>query len=200
MPAKLWSIVLLLVSSISVLAQSTVYESPDKSLKAVIIPVGMKGYEIYESRIEVHTSGRRLLQRRSFASSDHNHGEGVGHAEWTSDGQFFVFNTFSSGGHQPWHVATYFYSLRKNKFYSLDRFIGPISSDFKLEGSNTVVVTRLVWLRAQASRQESDEGERKAVKIALRNLRMNWELRAAPKKRLQRTRLSVVLHFKLEST
>lgn len=163
MLTKLSSIVLLLVSTISAPAQKSIYESPDKSLKAVIIPVGMKGFEIYESRIEVHTSGRRLLQRRSFASSDHNHGEGVGHAEWSSDGQFFVFNTFSSGGHQPWHVATYFYSLRNNKFYSLDRVIGPISSDFRLEGSNIVVTTRL----------DFDKGGKKAVKVALRNLRMN---------------------------
>jgi hypothetical protein len=163
MLTKLSSIALLLVSSISVPAQKSIYESPDRSLKAVIIPVGIKGYETYESRIEVRTSGRRLLRRRSFASSDHNHGEGVGHAEWTSDGQFFVFNAFSSGGHQPWHFTTYFYSLRKNKFYSLDRVIGPISSDFRLEGSNTVVTTRL----------DFDKGGRKAVKVALRNLRMH---------------------------
>jgi len=160
MPTKLLSIVLLLLSGISVLAQRTIYESPDRSRKVVIIPVGIKGYETYESRVEVRTSGRRLLQLRSFASRDHNHGEGVGHAEWTSDGQFFVFNTFSSGGHQPWHVATYFYSLRKKKFYSLDRFIGPISSDFRLEGSNTVVITRL----------QSDKGDGKVVKVALRRL------------------------------
>ena len=181
MLAKLATIVLLLVPSISVLAQNTIYESPDKSLKAVIIPVGIKGYEASESRIEVHTSGRRLLQRRSFASSDHNHGEGVGHAEWSSDGQFFVFNTFSSGGHQPWHFTTYFYSLRKNKFYSLDRVVGPISSDFRLEGPNTVVTTRL----------DFDKGGKKAVKVALSNLRMNWQLRAARNKRLHRTLLSM---------
>jgi len=160
----------------SVLAQSTIYESPNKSLKAIIIPAGMKGYETYESRIEVHTSGGRLLRRRSFASSDQNHGEGIGHAEWSSDGQFFVFNTSSSGGHQPWHVATYFYSIRNNKFYSLDRVIGPISSDFKLEGPNTVVMSRL----------KRDKGQ-EAVKVALRSL-LSLDFRPALNKRLQRTR------------
>ena len=176
MLVKVSGLVLLLVSSMTVLAQSTIYESPDKSLKAIIIPAGMKGYETYESRIEVHTSGGRLLRRRSFASSDQNHGEGVGHAEWSSDGQFFVFNTSSSGGHQPWHFATYYYSIRNNRFHSLDRVIGPISSDFKLEGPNTVVMSRLV----------PDKGQEE-VKIALRSL-LSLDLRPAPNKRLPRTR------------
>ncbi len=136
------TIVAILAGSIPVFAQSKVYKSPHKELQVLIIPVGEKGDEAYESRIEIRTSRGRLMRQRSFASQDHNHGEGVGHAEWTSDGQFFVFNTFSSGGHQPWHVATYFYRVKDNRVYSFDMFVGSITSDFTLEGRDTLVTTR----------------------------------------------------------
>ncbi len=36
-------------------AQTTVHSSPDKSLRAVILPVGKKGYEGTESRMEIRT-------------------------------------------------------------------------------------------------------------------------------------------------
>src|SRR6267142_4156780 len=115
-------IAFILAGSISAFAQNKVYVSPHRELRVSIIPVGANGYEAYESCIEIRNFRGRLLSRRSFASPDHSHGEGVGHAEWSSDGRFFVFNTFSSGGHQPWHVSTYFYSVRSNKLYSLDAF------------------------------------------------------------------------------
>ncbi|MFN2454463.1 MAG: hypothetical protein ABR577_09605 [Pyrinomonadaceae bacterium] len=159
---KIPTIVILLASSISVLAQTKIHPSPDKSLRAVIIPVGNKGYESEESRVEIRTPYRKVLRWRSFASPDGQHGGGVHHAEWSLDGQFFIFNVFSSGGHQPWHVATYFYIRRNNKFYSLDAFIGPITSDFKLQGRNTVVATRFNFDRNE---------EKEPVKVRLQNLR-----------------------------
>jgi len=137
------TVVAILASCIFVFAQSEVYTSPNNHLKALVIPVGGKGYETYESRVEIRSSRGRLIQRQNFASKDHEHGAGVDHAEWSSDGQFFVFNTSSTGGHQPWHVATYFYRLRDNKIYSLDSFVGPIVSDFRLIGRNTLVVNRI---------------------------------------------------------
>jgi len=136
-------------------------ESPDKNFRALIVPVGDKGYESCESRMEIRTSSGTLLRRRSFASPDHNHGKGVGHAEWSPDGRFFVFNTTSSGGHQPWHVATYFYSVRSNKLYSLDALIGPVTSDFTLLGRDTVLTTRL----------GINVDEKKPVNIRLNNWR-----------------------------
>lgn len=136
-------IAVILTSGVSVFAQNQTYPSPNKELQALIIPVGARGYEAYESRVEIRARSGRLLRRRSFVSRDHNHGEGVGHAEWTLDGRFFVFNTNSSGGHQPWHVATYFYSVRSNKLYSLDALVGPVTSDFKVDAANTLLTTRL---------------------------------------------------------
>ena len=164
MSKKLLLIVVMLAGGIPALSQGKSYGSPDKSLSAVIIPVGMKGYETYESRVEIRTSAGRLLRWRSFASPGHNHGEGVGHVQWSADGQFFVFNTFSSGGHQPWHTATYFYSRRANKFYSLDAFVGSITSDFNLEDLSTVVTTRFNFDKNE---------EKEPVRVRLAKLRAN---------------------------
>ncbi len=159
---KILAILFLSATGISALAQNKIHESPDKSLRAVIVPVGNKGYESEESRVEIRTSHGRLLRWRNFASSDGQHGGGVDHAEWSSDGQFFIFNVSSSGGHQPWHVATYFYSRRSNKIYSLDAFVGSITSDFKLEERNTVVTTRFNFDKME---------EKEFVKVRLQNLR-----------------------------
>lgn len=122
--------------------QTKSFKSPTKAIRALIVPVGAKGYETYESRVDIRSCSGKLLRSKSFASRDHNHGEGVVHAEWTANGRFFVFNTGSSGGHQPWHVATYIYSVGSNRFYGVDSVAGPITSDFTLRGE-TLVATRM---------------------------------------------------------
>lgn len=127
--------------------QNRTFKSPDKQLSVVVIPVGNKGYEQQESRFEIRGAKGGLLRFKSFASVDGEHGRGVFHAAWTADGQFFVFNAPSSGGHQPWNLATYFYSRHKNRFYSLDAFIGPVTSDFVLIGRNRLQTTRFNFSR-----------------------------------------------------
>lgn len=134
-------------SAIFVQKQNRIYYSPDRALSAIVIPVGKKGFEEQESRIEIRDGAKTLLRWRSFASSDGEHGRGVYHAQWTADGQFFVFNAPSSGGHQPWNLATYFYSRKRNRFYSLDDFIGPATSDFTLQGRNSLKITRMNFER-----------------------------------------------------
>jgi hypothetical protein len=123
-------------------AQTTVHSSPDKSLRAVIIPAGKKGNEETESRVEIRSATGETLRWKSFTSCDGEHGMEVNHADWTADSQFFVFNVDSSGGHQPWHLGTYFYNRSENRFYSLDDYIGPVTSDFTIEGRNVVKTTR----------------------------------------------------------
>jgi hypothetical protein len=137
---------------------TVVYKSPDATIRVLVIPIGKKGYEAQESRIEVRSSGDRLLRWRSFASIDGEHGRGVNHGEWTRDAQFFVFNADSSGGHMPWNLATYFYSRRENRFYRLDDFIGPVTSDFTLTGKNSVKTTRFTF-------DKEEERERVIVKL-----------------------------------
>ena len=154
-------LVLLLVSGLPAFAQNRIYPSPDERLRAVVIPVGKKGFETQESRIEIRDARGRLLRWRSFASSDGEHGRGVGRAEWTADGQFFVFNASSSGGHQPWNLPVFFYARSENRFSSLDDFVGPITSDFTLGGRNTVITTRF-----NSERNE----EKEAIRVRLQNL------------------------------
>jgi hypothetical protein len=134
---------IVMLGSVCVRTQSSLFPSPGKGLIATVIPAGKRGFETRESRIEIRYTKGRLIRQRSFASIDGNHGRSIVHAAWTSDGQFFVFNTSSSGGHQPWNEATYFYSRARNRFYSLDEFIGPVTSDFKLTERSTIVTTRL---------------------------------------------------------
>ena len=132
-----------LFGPVATLGQTKSFESPNKAIRVVIIPIGATGFENSESRIEIRSARGKLLRRLNLASADHKHGEGVGHAEWTRNGGFFVFTTSSSGGHQPWHVATYFYSVAHNRFYSLDAVVGrPIISDFTLRG-DMVMATRM---------------------------------------------------------
>ena len=139
---KLLPFASMLLTAVAVFGQTKSYDSPTRTIHALIVPVGSKGYETYESRVDIRSSSGALLRSKSFASRDHNHGEGVGHAEWTADGRFFVFDTNSSGGHQPWHYATYVYSVRSNRFYGVDSVAGPITSDFTLRGE-TLVTTRM---------------------------------------------------------
>ena len=128
--------------AIGTFAQTKSYHSPNKKVRALVVAVGARGYETHESRLDIRSSSGALLRSKSFRSRDHNHGEGIDHAEWTTDGRFFVFNTGSSGGHQPWHVSTYVYDARTNKLYSLDSIVGSITSDFDLRGS-TLMTTRM---------------------------------------------------------
>ena len=126
----------ILISGVVAFAQTKSYESPNKTIRALIVPIGA------ESRVEIRSASGALLRRRNFTSPDHNHGECVDHAQWTSDGRFLVFTTGSSGGHQPWHVATYFYSVGRHRFYNLDAIIGTITSDFTLRG-DLLLTTRI---------------------------------------------------------
>jgi hypothetical protein len=131
-----FSIFLILVNSVVTLCQTKDYVSAHKETRALVVPVGP------ESRVEIRSSSGVLLRRKALTSPDQSHGERVDHAEWTADGCFFVFTTNSSGGHQPWHVATYFYSVGRNRFYSVDAIVGAIISDFVLRG-DVLSTTRL---------------------------------------------------------
>jgi|SRR5215216_7566525 len=151
------------------------YNSPNTGLRAIVIPVGKEGFEDQESRIEIRDAAGKLLRWRSFVSPDGEHGRGVNHAEWTADGRFFIFNAPSSGGHQPWNLATYFYGRRSNKFYSLDDYIGPVTSDFKVGRRNTIKTTRMNF-------QKRDEKE--AVTVRLENVERESLQKSALNKRM----------------
>ena len=130
------SILFLLATGAIAFGETKILVSPYRRVRASIIAVGT------ESRVEIRSASGTLVASKDFTSRDHSHGEVVSHAQWTNDGRFFVFTTGSSGGHQPWHVATYFYSARRNRFCGVDSIVGTILSDFTLHG-DVLATTRM---------------------------------------------------------
>src|SRR5215831_20845312 len=49
------------------------YESPDKSIVALVFPVSKQGYESYESRVELLSKSGRLLAQHDYSSADGEH-------------------------------------------------------------------------------------------------------------------------------
>ena len=119
------------------------FASPSQQLVVRAVGVGKPGFEDQESRIEVRTRAGRLLAVRDFRSADGEHGFGILHGEWTRDGRWFVFNVESSGGHQPWHRPTYAFDRRSGRYYAIDDYVGPVTSDFTLVGRGSVRTTRM---------------------------------------------------------
>lgn len=112
------------------------YESPDGTLRVVVIVTGRGG----ESQVEVRDGGEILLSR-TYASPDGQHGFIVQHAAWTADSRFFVFSLASSGGHQPWHYPTFIYLRQRNKIEALEPYTGLIAApDFHLSAPDTIRV------------------------------------------------------------
>jgi hypothetical protein len=108
--------------------------SPDQQLRACILSVGKHPNPPFnESRVEIRNMAGSTLATKDFKSPDGEHGRNVQKSEWSSDSQFFVFSTASSGGHSPWHWQTYFYDRKQKVFKEVDDFTGPvIKRNFKL--------------------------------------------------------------------
>jgi hypothetical protein len=130
------------------LRKRRVYLSPDRQMRAVVIAVAPRpGGHRTESRIEIHKADRTLANTVDYSSADGTHGFAVIKAHWTPDSQFFVYSMASSGGHQPWHSPTYFYSRKINKTQGIEQTLGKpvLSPDFALEAPATVTIT--TWLK-----------------------------------------------------
>src|SRR5260221_727504 len=118
--------------------RSTVYKSPDRGLRAVVV-TGATG----ESRVDIQAIPGRVLFSRDERSEDGSHGHGIVRAAWTSDSQFFVASTSASGGHQPWARPMWVYSRAKNRVFELSRFGITATTDFKLNPPDIVLTTAL---------------------------------------------------------
>lgn len=120
------------------------YKAKDGSSVTIINRLRSDRKASEESRVLFYSSGNENLCSLDFSSSDREHGFGVLKAAWTPDEQYFVFSLASSGGHQPWHKPTLFYSLQAKVIYTLDAYTkgpGISKGDFALEPPNTVVTT-----------------------------------------------------------
>jgi hypothetical protein len=118
------------------------YKAKDGT-RVVILPVGTSsGHEDSESRIEFYSAQNQMLCGLDYSSGDGAHGFGVVKAAWTPDGEYFVFSLTSSGGHQPWHAPTLFFSHNDNAIFDLDNYAeasGISKGDFVLEAPNIVL-------------------------------------------------------------
>jgi len=121
--------------------KSLQYLAPDGRARVVIVPIGKETGKVdSESRIEFRSADNELLCALDYSSEDGEHGFGVVKAEWTPDSHYFVFSLSSSGGHQPWHAPTPFYSRRDGIVRELDDYFQPgiSKADFQLIAPNTV--------------------------------------------------------------
>ena len=118
--------------------RSTMYESPDRRLRAVVV-TGTTG----ETRVDIQAIAGRVLFSRDERSEDGSHGHGIVQAAWTSDSQFFVASTSASGGHQPWARPLWVYSRLKNQIVELSRFGITATTDFMLKPPDIVRTTVL---------------------------------------------------------
>ena len=116
--------------------------SPDQQLRACILSVGKHPSPPFnESRVEIRNMAGSVLATKDFKSPDGEHGRNVQKHEWSSDSQFFVFSTASSGGHSPWHWQTYLYDRKQKTFKEVDDFTGPvIKRNFKLSPPDWIQV------------------------------------------------------------
>ncbi len=143
---KLFIIVVILLIPLSapgVLKHAKIITSPDKTMIARIITADVLGSGNAESSIELRRSNGSLIGIKNFVSKDHEHGFSVVKAEWTYDSKFFVFSMISSGGHEPGHFPTFFYSRVDNKIHTLDHFVGiwVTNPEFFIQAPDILFVT-----------------------------------------------------------
>jgi hypothetical protein len=127
------ALALLVVTVLSPAQTTKVFTSPDRALRAVVWtnPAG-------ESRVQIEGPSRRVLLTRDETSSDGSHGQGVLHAAWTADSQFFVAGTESTGGHQPWARPIWVYSRAKNRVFELGEMGAVSVDDFTLKPPDVI--------------------------------------------------------------
>ena len=118
------------------------YDSPDKSLYAVVVTVTSDTLGP-ESSVELRRANGDFIGKRNFFSRIHGGGLGVINARWSLDSQFFVFSTIASGGMSGGKFPTYFYSRHKNKILQLDPIVGMWITDpeFYLQSGDLITVT-----------------------------------------------------------
>ena len=122
------ALALLVVTALSPAQTTKVFTSPDGDLRAVVWTS-----PAYESRVQIQGPSRHVRLTRDETSSDGSHGQGVLHAAWTADSQFFVAGTESTGGHQPWARPIWVYSRAKNRVFGLGEMGAVSVDDFTLK-------------------------------------------------------------------
>jgi hypothetical protein len=133
-----------------------VYQSPDKTVRAVVFPVDVDLHATpdMESRVVFRANEAKLLTSKDYSSPRGTEGYYVVRAAWSPDSQFFVYSMSSSGGHSPWSFPTWVYSRKKSLLASFNDMIGgkpTLSADFSFSGPHTV--TAATWGKEGSDKQ-----------------------------------------------
>jgi hypothetical protein len=123
-----------------------VFPSPDKALRALVLPVDVSLYATpdMESRVVIRAANGDTLTSKDYSSPRGTNGYYVYSAKWSPDSQFFVFSMMSSGGHSPWSYPTMVYSRQKNRIAKFSDMIDgrpTVSGDFSFSGPHTLVAS-----------------------------------------------------------
>jgi WD40 repeat protein len=136
-----WYSLVSLTISASVESEKREITSPDGTLVAEILS---RMAQFTEDTVKIVS--RESGSHAEFSMTSHSgaNGRNVLKAQWSPDSKFFVFSTFSSGGHSGWNFRTFVYSVDANKFVSLDEKVRPVTDkDFQLIPPHTLQVETL---------------------------------------------------------
>jgi hypothetical protein len=141
------------------------FVSPDA--KSVAIVESVKG----ESKVEIE-QGDTAIAQASYASESGNNGQAIETVGWSPDSRYFVYGTYSSGGHQSWSVPIYFYDATEKAMHCLDEFLPPTADTaFTLSAPDKLTVT--IWTPCG---KEDGDGLQLPITFALSDLKKAKEV------------------------
>ena len=124
--------------------QTKSIKSPDGKLTARILSIQKAKEGPPEFIIEIIDADKKLVAREDFTSKEGDQGLSIDNAKWSPDSQFFVFSTFSSGGHMAWQFPSYFYSQTDKRIHDFADYLSPIAEgDFVLKSPDKITIT--IW-------------------------------------------------------
>jgi hypothetical protein len=120
-----------------------VFVSPDKELRAVVLPVDVSLYATpdMESRVVIRTRSGDTVTAKDYSSPRGMNGLYVVDAKWSPDSQFFVYSMSSSGGHSPWSYPIMVFSRQQKRIAAFSDMIDgkpTLSAEFKFTGPHTL--------------------------------------------------------------
>ena len=120
-----------------------VFVSPDKELRAAVLPVDVSLYATpdMESRVVIRTRSGETITAKDYSSPRGESGLYVVEAKWSPDSQFLVYSMSSSGGHSPWSYPIMVFSRQQKRIAAFSDMIDgkpTLSADFKFTGPHTL--------------------------------------------------------------
>lgn len=150
--------------------QTSSIKSPDGKLTAKISSIQKAKDSPPEFIIEIIDANGKLTTRKDFTSDEGDQGLSIDNAAWSPDSQFFVFTTFSVGGHMAWQFPTFFFDRRDKKIHDFVDFLAPIAEgEFVLKSPDNITLT--IWT-PMTLEKPLDESIELPVTFRLRDLKL----------------------------